>query len=72
MRTRVNGRKAKRIARRRFLLEFKGTVQLGKAMKLNKQALDDGLMDKQTYLQTREIYAKQFIDLLDQEMPATV
>ena len=72
MRKRMNGKKAARIARRRYMLEFKGTVQLGRAMKLNKQALDDGLMDIGAYLQTRENYSREFQSLLDQEMPVPV
>lgn len=72
MRTRMNGKKAARIVRRRYMLEFKGTVQLGRAMRLNKQALDEGLMSKEVYLQTRENYSREFQELLDQEMPVPV
>lgn len=68
----MNGKKANRIARRRYMLEFKGTVQLGRAMKLNKQALDEGLMSREAYLQTRENYTSEFQKLLDQEMPVSI
>lgn len=58
-----------KISRKRFCLELKGTMYLGRAMKLNWQAYVDGLMGPMEYLQTRENYLNEFKSLLDQEMP---
>lgn len=58
-----------KISRERFYLELKGTMYLGRAMKLNRQAYMDGLMGEREYLQTRENYLNEFRSLLDQEMP---
>ena len=62
-------RKIEKLTKKRFYLEMKGTIHLGRAMKLNRAAYKDNLMTRENYLQTRKNYLQEFQKLLDQEMP---
>ena len=61
--------KANILTKLRYRFELKGTVLLGLAMKVNRKALEDGMMSRADYEETRKIYKDELEKLLNQEMP---
>lgn len=61
--------KANILTKVRYHFELKGTVLLGLAMKINRKALEDGMMSRADYEETRKTYQNELENLLNQEMP---
>lgn len=61
--------KANILTKLRYRFELKGTVLLGLAMKINRRALESGMMSRGDYEETRKIYKDELENLLNQEMP---
>lgn len=57
------------LSKLRYRFELKGTVLLGLAMKINRKALEDGMMSRVDYEETRKTYQNELENLLNQEMP---